>query len=668
MSALQVHTTELRWGLVTGKDGPVFGHGVGTWPELAKTLTTHTVAPNKDGAGWLPADIAPGPRSGDRAGPWCVLALDIEAPTVNTPEGKALTGTTFPPPLRDIAERMRLFGMAGALATSHSHEAPIRGDTLGPRYRVTLPVSRPIAVHEIKPLAFSVAELLALREWLDTNCLDAARLFYLPRVPEERKYFADSKIIDGEPLDVDRFLSSQALPHASVQRVSGPDSSLSAVRAAITDLELSDLRDATMFLAGVGYGSAYGEWQSIGAALRSEARGGQAPKLLALWIDYSRICGGYKNDADVLEKWEEVGGQRSSKGAVFSKATELGWINPAIGRKDTTPIVPNPARYKLLGSKEIREMPPTEWRVRHVFPARGVAALYGPSGSGKSFLALHMAAAIAEGKMWFGHRVKPAQVIYVALEGDAGFKQRFEALELHWGHPLPDGLRLVLRQPMRLTTQQDVEDLAAVVPPGAVVFVDTLNRAAPDSDENSSKDMGVIVEGAKRLQSVTDGLVVLIHHTGKDGERGMRGHSSLFAAMDAVLEVKRDKDQRRWGVAKSKDGEDGKAHGFKLVTLPLGNDAEGEAVSSCVVEPTAGFTESARPSKSEQMVWDALLTTGGHGATRDQLREMVYAGRDGTPDAKRKAFNRAVGALTRTGMVLESGQGLLSASTLFNAA
>ena len=244
---------------------------------------------------------------------------------------------------------------------------------------------------------------------------------------------------------------------------------------------------------------------------------------------------------------------------------------------------PKPApRYKLLGADELRELPPLAWRVRGVLPAVGLAALYGPSASGKSFLAFDMAAAIAEGQRWFDCRVEAAPVVYAALEGEAGFKLRAQAWEVSRGRALPDGLRMML-QPFKLTDGQDVLDLAAVVPAGAVVVVDTLNRAAPTADENSSRDMGEILEAAKTLQSLTRGLVLLVHHTGKNAAAGLRGHSSLFAAMDAAIEVSRDGDRREWKVAKSKDGQDGTAHPFKLQVETLGVEETGEAITSCVV-------------------------------------------------------------------------------------
>ena len=244
---------------------------------------------------------------------------------------------------------------------------------------------------------------------------------------------------------------------------------------------------------------------------------------------------------------------------------------------------PKPApRYKLLGADELRDLPPLAWRVRGVLPAVGLAALYGPSASGKSFLAFDMAAAIAEGQRWFDCRVEAAPVVYAALEGEAGFKLRAQAWEVSRGRALPDGLRMML-QPFKLTDGQDVLDLAAVVPAGAVVVLDTLNRSAPTADENSSRDMGEILEAAKTLQTLTRGLVLLVHHTGKNAAAGLRGHSSLFAAMDAAIEVSRDGERREWRVAKSKDGQDGTAHPFKLQVETLGVEETGEAITSCVV-------------------------------------------------------------------------------------
>ncbi|NML87282.1 AAA family ATPase [Polaromonas sp.] len=314
-------------------------------------------------------------------------------------------------------------------------------------------------------------------------------------------------------------------------------------------------------------------------------------------------------------------------------------------------------RYKLLGADDLRNLPPLAWRVRGVLPAVGLAGLYGPSASGKSFLALDMSAAIAEGCRWFDCRVTAAPVVYCALEGEAGFKLRVAAWEQHNGRPLPAVLSMVL-QPFMLTQAQDVADLAAAVPVGAVVFLDTLNRAAPTADENSSKDMGAILQAAKTLQALTGGLVVLVHHTGKDSSRGLRGHSSLFAALDAAIEVSRDGERREWKVAKSKDGQDGGLRGFSLVDVDLGLDDDGEDMNSCVVAPATATAVQLKPlTSSQQQAMDALITAlkadvFDTGVSRNTWRESFYLRTDRT-DAKRKAFTRAVDELQAQWRVYE---------------
>lgn len=288
-------------------------------------------------------------------------------------------------------------------------------------------------------------------------------------------------------------------------------------------------------------------------------------------------------------------------------------------------------RFRLLGSEDVRKRPPMAWRVRGVLPAQGVASIYGPSGSGKSFLTLDAVSAIAEGERWFGYRVKPSPVVYVALEGEGGFRLRVAAWEKDRGRPLPAGLRLVL-QPFKLTDAQDVTDLAAAVldlGDGAVTVLDTMNRAAPEADENASADMGRIIEAAKTLQALTGGLVLLVAHTGKDATRGLRGHSSLSAALDAAIEVTREGDRREWKVAKAKDGEDGAAHPFRLSIVELEPDEDGEPQTSCVVHPDESpqdATRSKLPKGGNQRIaLDALY---------ELLRKGEHFGKGGAPGAK----------------------------------
>jgi putative DNA primase/helicase len=286
-------------------------------------------------------------------------------------------------------------------------------------------------------------------------------------------------------------------------------------------------------------------------------------------------------------------------GSLYKLAKEHGWQEAIT--LDALPVpVPEPERYKILSPAQISQIPPIQWRVKHILPSAGLAAIFGASGSGKSFLALDLGYAISHGRPWFGIRTYQTTVIHMMLEGESGIKNRVHALELAHG-PLPSGGFGAVCQSFQLTRPQDIVDLSAVIPTGSVVFIDTLNRAAPTADENSSRDMGIILEGAKLLYQATNSLVVFVHHTGKDISRGMRGHSSLFAALDGAIEVHRNDQKRSWTVAKTKDGEDGKTVNFRLKHHVLGQDVDGEDITSCTIEADAAQVLVMRePSGAKQ--------------------------------------------------------------------
>jgi hypothetical protein len=268
-------------------------------------------------------------------------------------------------------------------------------------------------------------------------------------------------------------------------------------------------------------------------------------------------------------------------GSLYELAKNRGWNGG--NEFHQVPVVANRTRYMLLGAAEIDALPPTSWRLKNIFPSSGLGAIYGASGCGKSFLTIDLAAAIAEGAPWFGYKTVASPVVYVMLEGQGGLANRKRAWENVNKRPLPADLKVVI-DPFQLTEEQDLADLTAVIPPQATIFIDTLNRAAPTLDENASKEMGIVLKAAETLQRSSGGLVIIVHHTGKDAGRGMRGHSSLFAAMDGAIEVVRNQSVRHWSVAKSKDGEDGTEVAFKLVIHNLGKDSDGEEITSCSVE------------------------------------------------------------------------------------
>jgi len=315
-----------------------------------------------------------------------------------------------------------------------------------------------------------------------------------------------------------------------------------------------------------------------------------------------------------MEAWNSYDPERKNPVTIkslYKRARLLGWTwnEPKIALVGVTPAESHArARYVLLGPDEISKLTPVAWRLKGIFPQIGLGAIFGPSASGKSFLSFDLAACIAEGVEWFHIKTTACDVTYIQLEGEAGLKNRVSAWVAARGRPLPTALRFII-QPVHLMSAEDLGDLLKVLPKNGVIFIDTLNRAAPTADENSSKDMGAILEAAKLLSRETESLVIVVHHTGKDLTRGMRGHSSLFAALDGAIEVTRDAaGNRSWTVAKTKDGVDSKNVRFKLAVHNLGQDADGDDITSCTVElDGSAIFVNKQPSGKNQQAALAIL-------------------------------------------------------------
>ncbi|MGB2473357.1 MAG: AAA family ATPase, partial [Amylibacter sp.] len=192
---------------------------------------------------------------------------------------------------------------------------------------------------------------------------------------------------------------------------------------------------------------------------------------------------------------------------------------------------------KLYSRSELAARPDPKWVVRNILPETGIAAIYGAPSSGKTFVALDLANHISLGKSaWFGHKVKTSPVVYVALEGGGCIKHRLEAWEAE-NSDISNVLTVL--DHVTLNNLDHAAALAQAVSSqckqGAVVFIDTLAQAIPGADENSGKDMGLALEASKNIATAVGGLVVLVHHTGKDKSKGLRGHSSVHAALDAAI-------------------------------------------------------------------------------------------------------------------------------------
>lgn len=345
--------------------------------------------------------------------------------------------------------------------------------------------------------------------------------------------------------------------------------------------------------------------------------------------------------------------------------------------------LPKQAReFGLLTRADVQAEPSAIPLIHGLISKGQLVMIAGPSGSGKSVFQLHLSAALLNGQEVFGHSIpKRARMLYVNLEGD--LKPRLEAIEQHhpgWSFPAPDAM--FLTRPWRLNDRDSVEDLANHVNQAGgvdVIFIDTLNRATPGSDENLSTDMGMVIAHANLLINKTGAAVVLTHHTGKAKERGPRGHSSLYAALDTCLMVdETESGMRMVELVKTRQGPGGKKYYFTIENIALGEDDYGLPIVGPALTEMEGSPEVEKAANAPTLTpqqTEALLALTLHmqnglngepleGISRDEALEVVKAAFSAVSTKHRSTRAReAIDALIEAGRVLRNDSGVLTISS-----
>lgn len=210
-----------------------------------------------------------------------------------------------------------------------------------------------------------------------------------------------------------------------------------------------------------------------------------------------------------------------------------------------------------------------------------LSVLFGPSNAGKTFVALSIAMHVAAGREWRGCKVTQGPVLYIAAEGGFGVLNRLAAFKLV--HPematapftlLPIGVDLHAREDAKIITA-----LLRDAKP-ALIVVDTLARSIGEGDENTAKDTAMFVRNCDLMRETTGAHVLIIHHTGKDEDRGARGSSALRAAVDTEILVS---SNHTITSQKQRDMVAPEPLHFSLRSVSLGVDADGDPVTSAVM-------------------------------------------------------------------------------------
>jgi hypothetical protein len=271
-------------------------------------------------------------------------------------------------------------------------------------------------------------------------------------------------------------------------------------------------------------------------------------------------------------------------------------------------------RLTIYSARELIGLPPPLQIVEGIVWADCITVLAGESGSGKTYVELDLAAAIADGAPWHGRYVHQGSVLYLSYESNA-LGLRLRAVREVTGRSLDHLYVVPAHDPLspRVTREGEMPSLGLVMvletidaivtdlaatgrPPIVLVIIDTV-RASLSGSEDSSENVSAYLRAVRRVLARMPGAAcILVHHAGwQDGEtrrQRERGSSAWRGNVDVTLYLEAGEYDTKTGTArltlralKVRDAEPpAPLHLIRRRVVLDEAGLDGKPVTSCVIE------------------------------------------------------------------------------------
>jgi len=221
--------------------------------------------------------------------------------------------------------------------------------------------------------------------------------------------------------------------------------------------------------------------------------------------------------------------------------------------------LPEPEPELFVTGEEAREsIRPVDWLVTGYLERGAYGLLAGAHSTYKSTVALDWALSVATGTPWKGHEVRRGNVVVIAGEGTRGLAQRTEAWCIENGVE-DSGNILLSRAAVQIMDDTQVDTALAQIQkkidgagwgacgshapaPGVhtpavdLVVIDTLNKNFAGGDENNAGETSAFFD--RLVRAFPGACILVVHHVGKDTNKGSRGSSAIEAGADFVYKAK----------------------------------------------------------------------------------------------------------------------------------
>jgi RecA-family ATPase len=320
-----------------------------------------------------------------------LLTLDIE---------RAAKQDTEPPQPRDVIAKLTELGAEGWVYTSISHTPK------SPRYRVVLPLSRPLAVDDLpdaqavlKTTTLHAAAKLGIEEWCTPESWVLSQAMYLPAALKGGKVY--SVKTEGRAWTLQKARKKDAPADIPNER---PDFVLQAIKAAGLYIEPNPKHKGMHFIRcpHLDDHGAENDTQTV----YYEAHFDGNPRPAVKCFDTEPDEDGHPHlTFKGLVRWLKENGHLTQ-----DQQTEAGVLD------DYDTFDAKCDLQRLFSEKPAER----EWAVERFAPVGKVTVLAGPGGVSKSMLLLHLLIYASTGSGWGGFEVgQPLRSLYVSYEDDA---------------------------------------------------------------------------------------------------------------------------------------------------------------------------------------------------------------------------------------------------------